>query len=341
MSEKMSLMEFADYVEKNIRDYLPESLRDAEIQCRVVDKPGYYDRDEDPMVGLTIRSEGVSMAPVVYLKSHYKEYQGGEELQSVLAGIAAKSAGMELPLTGKELADFVDMMSHSPEKLLPLVRPRLCPKSRVPDSFVSKPCMDLAEIYYLNFENQNLTCTIHKPLLQRMGLTAARIEEAAKENMRKDGPVLFKMKDLTEILMLGAGNPKNLLDSSFFESDVPSLPGTEPGDGLDLFVLTNKEKIFGAAYLADKDLHQRLYKAFGEYFVLPSSVHELLILPNRGAAPYDAGELRGMVREVNMTQVAENEVLSNNVYVNRGEGVKPVFGEQIHRERSAPRHRGR
>ena len=79
MREKMSLMEFADYVEKNIRDYLPESLRNAEIQCRVVEKPGYYDRDEDPMMGLTIRSEGVSMAPVVYLKSHYIPVEEPEE----------------------------------------------------------------------------------------------------------------------------------------------------------------------------------------------------------------------------------------------------------------------
>ena len=341
MIEKMGFMAFADYVEKNIRDYLPENMRDAEIRCHIVDKPGYYERGADPMVGLTIHTAGVSMAPVVYLKGYHQEYQEGKSLRTVLTEIAARSAKLELPFKGEELADFVDLMSGSPEKLLPLVRPRLCQKSRVPDSFVSRPCMDLAEIYYFNFEDKNLTCSIQKTLLARMGFTEAKIEEAAKENMRKDGPVLFKMKDLTEILMLGAGNPKNLLDSSFFESDVPSLPGTEPGDGLDLFVLTNKEKIFGAAYLADKDLHQRLYKAFGEYFVLPSSVHELLILPNRGAAPYDAGELRGMVREVNMTQVAENEVLSNNVYVNRGEGVKPVFGEQIHRERSAPRHRGR
>ena len=102
-----------------------------------------------------------------------------------------------------------------------------------------------------------------------------------------------------------------------------------------------KNEVPGAAYLADKDLHQRLYKALGEYFILPSSVHELLILPNRQASSYDVGALRGMVREVNMTQVAENEVLSNNVYVNRGEGVKPVFGEQIQRDRRAPRHRGR
>ena len=341
MSEKMSFMEFADYVEKNIRDYLPESLRDAEIQCQAVEKPGYYDRDENPMVGLTIRSEGVSMAPVVYLKSHYMEYQGGEELRNVLAGIAVQSARMELPLTGKELADFVEMLSNSPEKLLPLVRPRLSPKDRVPDSCISRPCLDLAEIYYLDFAEKHLTCTIQKPLLQRMGFTADRIEEAAKVNMRKDGPVLLRMGDLTDAMMLGRKDPDNLLDSAFLQGDDPKLPGTEPGNGLDLFVLTNKEKFYGAAYLADKDLHQRLYKALGEYFILPSSVHELLILPNRQASSYDVGALRGMVREVNMTQVAENEVLSNNVYVNRGEGVKPVFGEQIQRDRRAPRHRGR
>lgn len=341
MIEKMGLMAFADYVEKNIRDYLPENMRDAEIRCHIVDKPGYYDRDADPMVGLTVHTAGVGMAPVVYLKGFHQEYQEGKSLRVVLTEIAARSAKLELPFKGEELADFVDLMSGSPEKLLPLVRPRLCQKSRVPDSFVSRPCMELAEIYYFNFEEKNLTCTIQKSLLARMGFTEAKIEEAAKENMRKDGPVLLRMGDLTEAMMFGRKDPDNLLDSAFFQSDDPKLPGMEPGNGLDLFVLTNKEKLFGAVYLADKDLHDRLYKAFGEYYILPSSVHEVLILPNRQPSAYDAGELRGMVREVNLTQVAENEVLSNNIYVNRGEGVKPVFGESLRRENRIPRHRGR
>ena len=118
--------------------------------------------------------------------------------------------------------------------------------------------MDLAEIYYFSFEDKNLTCTIQKTLLARMGFTEAKIEEAARENMRKDGPVLLRMGDLTDALMFGGKAPDNLLDSSFFQGDDPKIPGTEPGKGLDLFVLTNKEKLFGAVYLTDKSFRRTL-----------------------------------------------------------------------------------
>ena len=341
MSEKMGLMEFAGYVEKNIRDYLPESLRDAEILCQAVDKPGYYERAEEPMMALTIRPAGAVMAPVVYLKEYHKGYLDGQDLKSVMDMIAVKSAMGEKPFAREELAEFLDVLNNSPEKLLPLVRPRLSPKDRVPDSCISRPYLDLAETYYLDFAEKHLTCTIRKPLLARMGVTSAQVEEAAKENMRREGPVLLRMGDLTDALMSGADEPSNLLDSAFFQCDEPRLPGTEPEKGLDLFVLTNKEKFFGAAYLADQDLHERIYKAVGEYYILPSSVHELLILPNRQASPYDVNALRGMVRDVNQTQVAGYEQLSNNVYVNSGKGVRPVFGEPLKRDIKPLRHRGR
>ena len=341
MSEKMGLVEFAGYVEKNIRDYLPESLRDAEILCQAVEKPGDYGRAEGPMMVLTVCPAGAGMAPVVHLKGYHKDYLDGQDLDSVMAGIAEKSTMGKAPFAGEELAEFMDVLNNSPEKLLPLMRPRLSPKDRVPDSFVSRPYLDLAEIYYLNFAEKNLTCTIQKSLLTRMGFTAAQVGEAARENMRRDGPVLLRMSDLTDALKFDTEEPANLLDSAFFQCDEPIIPGMEPEKGLDFFVLTNKEKLFGAAYLTDQELHERLYKAVGEYYILPSSVHELLILPNRQSFPYDVRVLQGMVRDVNQTEVADNERLSNNVYVNSGKGVRPVFGEQLHRDIKPQRHRGR
>ena len=48
------------------------------------------------------------------------------------------------------------------------------------------------------------------------------------------------------------------------------------------------------------------------FYILPSSVHEILLLPDSGAE--DARYLREMIREVNATQVEPEEVLSDNLY---------------------------
>ena len=140
--------------------------------------------------------------------------------------------------------------------------------------------------------------------------------------------------------MSGHREPENLLAAHSFQGAEPKLPPDAQNGRTDLFVLTNKERFYGAAFLADQDLQARLFKAIGAYYVLPSSIHEVILFPKAQAAALTTEKkLRDMVREVNNTQVAEHEILSGNLYVNRGEGVKPVFGEQIRRENKVNRHR--
>lgn len=54
-----------------------------------------------------------------------------------------------------------------------------------------------------------------------------------------------------------------------------------------------------------------------DFFVLPSSIHECLILPMSGQ--FSREMLRKLVQEVNLTQVEEEEVLSDQVYVYKRE----------------------
>ena len=79
------------------------------------------------------------------------------------------------------------------------------------------------------------------------------------------------------------------------------------------FVVTNKQRIDGAGALFYPEMMDNLAEVFGQnYFILPSSIHEMLVLPDNGEISAD--ELRTMVAEVNATQVAPAERLTNNVY---------------------------
>lgn len=80
-----------------------------------------------------------------------------------------------------------------------------------------------------------------------------------------------------------------------------------------MYVMSNEERTFGAASIlyqgalvqAGKMLHENFY-------ILPSSVHEVILLPEHAAGPVET--MGDMVREINLTQVAPEEVLSDNVY---------------------------
>ena len=64
------------------------------------------------------------------------------------------------------------------------------------------------------------------------------------------------------------------------------------------------------AGLTQQELADRI--GVHEFVLIPSSIHECLFLPDDEGADVDT--LRMMVREVNETQVAPEEVLSDSVY---------------------------
>ena len=78
-------------------------------------------------------------------------------------------------------------------------------------------------------------------------------------------------------------------------------------------VLSNTRRIDGAVCILYPGVLESLAREEGhDLYILPSSMHEVILLPDTGAP--SAEELKRMVREVNDTQVAPEEVLSGNVY---------------------------
>ena len=56
-----------------------------------------------------------------------------------------------------------------------------------------------------------------------------------------------------------------------------------------------------------------IVETFGEFFILPSSIHEVLIVPAKPGMT--AENLENIVREVNTTQVQLEDKLSDYVYI--------------------------
>lgn len=80
-----------------------------------------------------------------------------------------------------------------------------------------------------------------------------------------------------------------------------------------MYVATNEDKVQGAAVMFYPDFMDQAAKELGgDVFVLPSSVHEVLILPDDGSMSVD--ELRDMVTTINATEVSAQDRLADSVY---------------------------
>ena len=81
-----------------------------------------------------------------------------------------------------------------------------------------------------------------------------------------------------------------------------------------LYVLTNQIRSFGASVILYDGCLEMIGKYLGDnYFVLPSSIHEVIIMPEK-KAPWGGVGLSEMVQEINRTQVDDEDVLSDYAY---------------------------
>ena len=83
--------------------------------------------------------------------------------------------------------------------------------------------------------------------------------------------------------------------------------------GIAMKILTNSRKTHGAACILDPGVLDGVAQEMGsDFFILPSSIHEVILLPVTGNEDHE--KLKEMIREVNSTQVAPEEVLSDTLY---------------------------
>lgn len=157
----------------------------------------------------------------------------------------------------------------------------------------SRPVENLAAIYrvIVKLEGYTGSYTVSNRIMRNAGISFDELEKAARENTEREG---FEIRTMAEIMGELVG----------FDHDMNGGPS--------VFVMTNKERMNGAAILLYEDQLAMLADRMQEdFFIIPSSIHELLAIPV-SQAEYDV--LKSMVKEVNDTQVMPEEILSYEVY---------------------------
>ena len=129
-------------------------------------------------------------------------------------------------------------------------------------------------------------------LMEAWGIDEHVLWKTAAEKLENEE---FTIMDLEDIVMREFGTE--------FQSDRSGA----------LYILTNKGALNGAAAMLRTDILISFAESIGKnFYILPSSIHELILLPDHGN--YRVAELQDMVKTVNLTTVAEEERLSDDIY---------------------------
>lgn len=157
--------------------------------------------------------------------------------------------------------------------------------------------LDLAFVFRVMLPENEGSYLLKTEAVKIYGCNVLEIFDIAKENMMK--------KQKTKIIPM-----ENIIASMLGEEmeNEDEIPKTE----CEMAVMTNQDKMYGANGFLRKDLLKKYSERIGkDLYILPSSVHELLVVPKFAV---NAEELRRMVQEVNENEVADEEILSYNVY---------------------------
>lgn len=296
---------FKETVVEGIKDYLGSGFIDAEVEIKEVLK-----NNDQLLTGLTLRRRDRNICPTLYLEPYFEAYEDGKEIEEIMEKIASIYAEADADSEGlfEQVQDF-DKYENSKDKILP----RLVNAERNEERLKSIPHLavsDLAIIYFIdmgNDESGQMSVVIRNDLMDRWGVSVEDLNKLAFENLENRGDAEFK----TMVETLAGLMIPNYDEMSEEEKEEAREQLDMPDPGM--YVLSNSTKTFGAtAVLRESTMEEIISKLGEDFYILPSSIHEVLIVPNREGM--EVSELKAMVEEVNATQVAPEEVLSDNVY---------------------------
>lgn len=256
------------------------------------------------MTGIRVWKKGRNVSPTIYVDDFYREVERGLSLDEAgERAVATLKKGM--PKDDLDLGFFKDYEGVKDRICFRLVNAR--ENREMLEQVPHEMYLDLATVYFCPIEDKEIgqgTIPITNQHMEMWGVTKDDLKEAAVRNTQRLYPP--SCVSLDEILaeMMGFAQKQEHGELPSCEAD-PLNPGG-------MHVLTNRERTFGASVLLYEDYLQRVSEAMeSDLYVIPSSIHECMILPKTDEG--NADDLARIIKEVNPT-IDPREVLSDSLY---------------------------
>ena len=281
----MNYESFLEQARVAVKNRIP--VIDTEI--RQVDK-----LQNESYKGLLVRFKGSDVGVTMNLTNAYEAYRNQPNLLPVIInGIVDDVRDTMRNLPRIEPSKFMDY-SISKDKLLMQVIPKeqnAGMLKEVPHKVIG----DIAVVYRIDVsdsKDRGLSMLVTNPMLKDLGVTQEQLHKDAVTSQLTHCPPT--LKNLSEVLAEITGLPMEFPESPMWVASV------EGG-------------MYGAAVTQLPDFLDMAAEVLkGDFYILPSSIHECLFVPDDGSM--ELSDLKEMVRTVNKNEVSEADYLSDSVY---------------------------
>lgn len=274
--------------------------------------------NEVELDGLVIFEEGETLSPNIYLNSYYDKKMNGATIESISEEIihlyyAARNE--------KRREEYQFEFSFEEQKNNIIYRLVNYKKNKkILGELPHIRFMDLAITFHclVKQDDEGIgTIRITNDIMKQWEVSLKTLIKLASQNTPKLFPVRIRtmeevIRDILKKDMQEALNPYDMQDA-MIDSLLSDL---DKDKKIPMYIMTNIQGINGASTL----LYQKTLNSFAnelqsDFYILPSSIHEIILVPFQEQFSKDS--LRSMVCDVNQTQVPVDEILSDHVYIYR------------------------
>jgi len=179
------------------------------------------------------------------------------------------------------------------------------------DNIYHESFLDMEIVYKIMVGRDDIggigLATVKNDLIKHLNLDTSKMKERSMDNLED----IIEIEEMESILVSALGEEQ--FKAMYGEDALPVM-----------YVVSNNEHFYGASALLSENVFKAIYEKVGtkSLFVIPSSVHEVIIVPNFYKANSKSEKetiatLKEMIESVNRTQVLPNEILTNSLYIHR------------------------
>ena len=275
-------IKLVELVQKEINENTEISLE------RIPKNNGVY------MEGIVFSRKGENTSPVIYVEEYYQYWKKGVSMEQLVEKIIWSYSHFKpvARMTDDFFKDYNRLKSRIFYKIINYEKNRELLK-KIPHRRI----LDLAMVFYYQVDEVDPPATI---LIQNTHLSMWDItQKELEENAVKYTCLCLPAEFLTMSQL--AGLEEEYMDEILEEESCP------------MYILTNKERRYGAGTIFYPGILEQAQKLLGDnFYILPSSIHECILVPEEGS--YDQDGLTEMVTEINAQHVDAREVLSDQAY---------------------------
>ncbi len=313
----MNYDEFVNYVREGMEDVLGDDC--------IVSTHKVLKNNDIELEVLTVINKESNVSPTIYLNSYYEEYKKGTDKGQIIKEIYELYNEHSLKINFN-VDIFKDYNKISKRIVYKLINTKS--NEKLLNEIPSFEYLDLSIVFYCLLDDELLgsaTALIHNVHMEMWEIDEAELLKVAKANTPELLP--YELKNMNDVIreMLISDLQQTIYEKDDRYDMNCNMPSPDivadgllkdinsAGNEIAMYVLTNKQKTNGAiCMLYDNVIEDFANELEKDLFILPSSVHEIIIVP--ATDDIDRKELDNMVKDVNKKELDAIDVLSDHVY---------------------------